>query len=500
MVFSGPLRSLCCQNNGPLLALFMLAHLVGCGSRTELSISEFNPARPSIYISDDDDSQSLDGGANNPDSSIDAGPDVETFVTCPELIQPTCWELVQYPEGSASNVRLAVIDRGNQADNKPASIGYAAISDNANFWHPEFRVGEVILSSQDPKPVSLSQPMTLIGYDAHAGGILAADATNNHNLSMVFYHGDEANPNVVPGLRYVPFNTSSWASGAEVDIDSKGESLYSLIPGASVENNTFAGQGYGVLYRRYRDDSLLEPAFSVINSSGSVVAGPVGIASGEEYPGKTGSISFNGKNYFAAVFNDKCDLSGPPCVEGTVSLFRIDASAAGLDLVHLAVTPPTVEGHTMGRPHIASFADNTWLLTTDYVADSVPLSYNLRLSKLDSQGMLVQGWTIAENVNAISAFTLSVNPYGVFVWWGENADTTLPSNIVGYARWVVLRFDPDGTLSQDPILIPITNIPASPRASVVAVDFPKAIAFGWAGTPEQLSSDVGYMCQLNCSQ
>src|SRR5688572_11736093 len=125
---------------------------------------------------------------------------------------------------------------------------------DANFWHFEIRVGRVQLGDW-PNGVSFDKQPVLYGFDSHSWGLMADDAAPGPGLALVFYHADEASPNVVPALKFRGFDIASWFPKAEVTIDELGTSVYAFSQGASIQGQSYEGYGYAVTYHAFVESS-----------------------------------------------------------------------------------------------------------------------------------------------------------------------------------------------------------------------------------------------------
>ena len=152
-------------------------------------------------------------------------------------------EVFQWTDGVRSPL-LATLSGG--VPNGHAQLAVAATHEH--FWHPDIRVAQVSIGPTGLHQLSVVKKMAGYGVDSHATGHLLR--TENGNLNLLYYHGDEANPSVVPGVKFRRFDTSSWQALPETTIEDKASFAFDIVAGPGVDaSGAVSGQGRFIAWR-----------------------------------------------------------------------------------------------------------------------------------------------------------------------------------------------------------------------------------------------------------
>src|SRR6185436_5467076 len=127
-------------------------------------------------------------------------------VPCTLLAAGEPLELVSF-SGDAGSAGLAVLDAGSTKTT--ARVLHQAIDENANFWHPELDLADYAVGSAWPGGVMAGHAPTVAGIDAHASGIIAPLTGAPGSVGLLWYHGDLASANVIPGVKFRTFDATS---------------------------------------------------------------------------------------------------------------------------------------------------------------------------------------------------------------------------------------------------------------------------------------------------
>ncbi len=420
-----------------------------------------------------------------------------SLATCPLPASPR--EILSFVEGNTDSPLMAVIHPGSAAE--IARLGYAAISEDANFWHPELRVAELTVGDPWPGGIHVTHNPVLAGFDTHAWGWMVPASDSSGNLALVFYHADEASPSVVPSFKFRPFDTKTWQPGSEVVIDPSGSVSYGLCQGASVEKGKYSGNGYAASWRATSiGQNNVEPRLAVLNGQGGVVLGPLTMGPPEAYPGRATNVAWSSTTYLAVTSFVGCELSPVPCAPRSVIVTRVDADGS----LSLASSIPALGENAPRRTVISSFQGSTWIawseapLPLEGQADDAPRT--VRLGRLDSNGALVaEPITLATDAHPYLSLSVHASEIGVLVAYPEIAAPELAPGDVGFGRVVVHHVSPDGDVLGAPIAIATTQFANGPHASVVNLAKPRSALVSWASRSGEKQLNVTYLARLNCA-
>lgn len=416
------------------------------------------------------------GGSGGIDAAADAPPPPPCRLT----LQHAPLEVVAFAEGDAGSVDLALIDAGSAA--QPARVAYSAISEQANFWHPELRVAELAVGAAWPESVQVTHAPVLWGFDAHNGGVITR-APAGDGIALAFYHADEASPSVIPGLKFRPFDTASWKPGNEVFIDEAGTGAFEIVAAS--------GDGYAVAYRSAsQDGGKWQPKLALLDGQGGVTLGPLPLAPEADYPGAGASVAWSGAVTLAVVAREHAVVVERLLVGGE------------LTLIQTAEIPLLAPDHVSARPSIASHAGATWIAWREAPADDEDPPWTIRMARLTADGALAEPpLEPASGVDPVNGVSLHVSELGVFVAWTEVVDADLPPQQTGHSRIVVHHRALGGPELAETVTLPTTEHAYDPPHAMLSLSHPRSLLLGWAGTSlAQDGAAVGFVARIDCSE
>lgn len=398
-------------------------------------------------------------------------------------------QILAFAEGNTDSPLMAVIDPGT---NGTARVGFAAVSEDANGWHPELRVAELSIGPSWPSDAQITKEPVLYGFDAHAWGAMVEASGQNGNLALAFYHADEASPNVQPAYKFRSFDTTSWSPGPELAIDNFGSVSYGFTSGPNGYATTWRATAVG--------SSNTEPRLAVLDANGNVTQGPITLGPPEPYPGRASDVVWSGTQYLVATSFVGCEISPAPCEKRSVVISRVGSDG---ELELATAIPVLVDTDTPRRALVSAFAGKVWVTWTEAPPppedepDTAPR--RVRLAELDANGALVgQPLTLTTDAHPYLSPTIAATPHGVLVAYPEIADPELPESSVGYGRMRVHNVSHDGVVLQEPIDIQTTSFANGPHASLVAVSSPKAALLAWAARSPEKQLFVTFLSRLDC--
>lgn len=439
----------------------------------------------------------------------DAGPDA------PPPPPPPCFltlagpavELIAFPEGDADSPQMVVLDPGaasGPSGPQPARVAYQAISEDANFWHPELRVASIHVDAAWPEGVQIVQPPVLAGVDAHAWGKIAAAPGAGGGIGLAWFQGDLA-AGLPAGLKFRPFDTTTWTPGADVFIDPTGSVTYGFQPGRAVSSSggDYDRDGYAVTWRGVMEDGNAEPRVAVLDTAGTVVIGPLSTAAPQAYPGRGSDVAWSGVTYLVATSFDYCAPGDLLCEPQSVVVARIRPSVGepGGALEAAASIEAMSAGSVPRRPVIASRDGLTWLAWAENLPENDAAPRTVRLARLNPAGSLVGPVAVvSQAAHPTSGLSLAVTPLGVVLMWSEEDQPDLPPEMPGHSRLLVHHWDLEGESMGPPRVIPTTRFAYNPTPSAVALGHPRSLLVSWASAEETaVPRDVTYLARLDCS-
>jgi len=404
---------------------------------------------------------------------------------------------LSFAEGRTDAPQMAVLDPG--APDQIARVAYQAVSEDANFWHPEVRIESVSVGEAWPDGVTTAQAPTLYGFDAHAGAELARAPGASPGLALAFYHGDEASGSPAEGVKFRSFDPVRWTAGPESFVDPDGEAIYSLVAGRSVDAGQYQGDGYAAAWRGAFGDNT-EPKVAVLDATGAIVLGPIPVTLPEPYPGRATDVVWSGASYLVATAFGACTPGGPPCAPASMVVTRLQPSDGSLAL---ASSVSVIQaGNEPRRPAIAAYGDSIFLEWSERIPDDDEAPRTVRLARLDPSGELLGSpETLADTAHPTAGIALSATSAGVVVMWGEAGDLALPSSTPGHSRIVLHHRELSGAPVDPAMQIPCTAFASVPSLSAAALDHPRSLLLSWAATSEDPNKvDMTFLARLDCKE
>jgi len=374
----------------------------------------------------------------------------------------------------------------------PARIAFSLIHEH--FWHPELRVAEVEVTDAWPDGVSVKHPMLLYGIDAHAPGQMVNSTRSASELALLYFHADEASPNVTPGVKFRLFDTPSWKPADEVFVEKLAGYAYSIAPGALAG---VGGHGYGVAWRSPTSgaDSLVTARVAILDDVGGIVEGPVDVAPAMTYPGVGATVAWTGLGYLVAH-------NAPPCPGCPTQLHvaRMETTPGDSFGLNPSATLEPVPGRRARTPLLRSQAGQSWVAWREQPVESAPGSdptSRVRLGRLDASGALASAvWEVEAHPDA--GAELRVSDQGVLLAWGERVDPSLEPHVVGHSKLHLEQFGKDGSPLQT-IDFPTTSLTTGTAYSVVTLDSPRRLLVAYSAQPESPGQQpVAYLARFDC--
>lgn len=313
--------------------------------------------------------------------------------------------LLSFPEGDTDAPQMVVLDGG--AAGRPARLAYSAISENANFWHPELRVGELSVGAEWPGGASITREPSLFGFDAHGAGLLVHGPGDT--VALTFYHGDEANPNVQARFAFRTVDGASWNLGPEVVVDPAGTISYGLAHG---EN------GYLAAWRAdIEPTGDVAPRIALLDEGGQIVAGPVDVAAPEPHPGRAADVAWSGTTYLVATAFDDCEGQPEGCQNRSLVVRRLDETGTLTPASAIAAAA----GLVPSRPALGAWGNEVWVAWMEAASDDAPRT--IRLAQLDASGAPVGApRTLSTETRPLLRLGVLVSELGVVVAYPEVGD------------------------------------------------------------------------------
>jgi hypothetical protein len=461
----------------------------GCGARTGLLVE----------------------GHDNGDAGGDADSDVDGDTPWDADVSPCSldwagdpFSIIAFPEGGAHAPDLVLLAPGDP-DAGGALVVLKAISADASFWHPEIRVARLAIGLAWPDGVVLDRQPTLFGFESHEWGSISLAAGDPTRLALFWhYAGALVDP---PSLRFQTFDLESWSASAPVDVslEEGHEASLGLSPGRGVDlaGAGYAGNGYGVAFRTWRETEGTLPQAAILNPEGSFQLGPFPAAPPGEYPGRGASIVWTGTTYLVATsFIDCPEGWEGRCAPGAVGVLSIRPPIApgdpgGLELV--STIPVQRPGLNPLRPHMAERAGSVWLSWFE-VDPAVPgVAANVVLARVSGDGLLE--WEAPRVLATDAAYTASpsiaATAHGIIVMWGAPGDASLPPEAPGSTRLIVHHLDFDGVAVQAPLVTDTTSFAYYADLSAVGLAGPAGVLLAWSARGASLRDEI-FLGRLDC--
>lgn len=434
------------------------------------------------------------GGSGNVGGWIDAAVDAPPpLPDCVYVQHGDPIVLFTYPDGVRTPM-LARLSPGSPG--VAARIAFGLIHEH--FWHPDIRVADVSVTAAWPEGVSIAHPMTLYGIDAHSGGQLVPALDPPGGLALFYYHADEANPNVKPGLMLRRFDTTSWKPFDEVFVEEHGDYGFAIAPGPVVAQKDPSGLGYAVTWRGPVENDggyITATRIRLIDSQGAPAGGSIEIDPPSAYPGTGATVVHTGVSFIVASNSRPCPGDEAACAN------RLTISSLGkLGLTKTAAAAP-IAGMRARTPLVRSHDGQTWAAWREQLISAKPEndpSSIVRLVAIDASGHLAPtAWQTDAHPDA--GAELSVSDQGVLLAWGERVDPKLPPQTVGHSRLRLRQFGKAGQELQE-LSIPTTSLTTGTAYSVTTLDEPRALLVSWTAQGETASSQsVAYLARFDCA-
>lgn len=389
--------------------------------------------------------------------------------------------LLSFPEGNTDAPGMVVLDGGGAE--RPARVAYSAISEDANFWHPELRIGELSIGPDWPDGATITRQPTLFGFDAHAWGLLVGGPGDT--VALAYYHGDEANPNVKAELKFHAVDTGSWTFGPEVGIDPAGALVYGLTRGEG---------SYAVSWRADVEgtgDSVAR--IGILDDGGQLLGPTLDVNAPEPYPGRSADVAWSGAEYLVATTFDGCEGQPAGCVDRSLVVKRVDPRGVLTNTTAI----PALDGLVPSRPTVAAANGHVWVAWLEAAAEDAPRT--VRLAPLDAEGALASTpLTLAAKTQPILRLGVLVSELGVTVVYPEAGDTTRPQTEPGYARLVLHHVPAPDEAAQPAQVLPIPAIANGPRVALVALDHPRGVLVSWGAQSAAEGKNVTWLSRFDC--
>lgn len=477
------------------VALFGLCALASCGARSSLHGDDVSPAGSG------GNAAAGGGGVGGGGAAGGAGGSVPPSCHLVSASPPSI-PLHSFPEGNADTSILAVIDPGDAEDPmgpRPARVASQAISEDANFWHPELRVARLTVGADWPDGLLVDPPPTLAGFDAHSGGRIAVGGGGE--LAVLWFHGDEA-AGFPTGLKIRTLDVGSWSTGPETFVDPEGSAAHALRPG-KLDGTPDGPDGFVAAWTSYAAVSAFEPHVAVMDGAGKMAMGPFAVGGQDTYPRTYADVLWTGTTHLVAVGVMVCPDIGPPCVPSAMNILRIvppsDDSAGGVELV--SSIPLVNAGGEARRPSFAQTAKGVWLTWSESDPEDQGAPRYQRLARLDPSGNTVGTPEIlAESPDVVTAMTCSATDTDLLIAWGELAKPDSNPASIGYTRVVLQHRDAEGIPLDPPSSIEATAFANSPSISIAGLQHPRGVLVTWSAVGVDGGKSITYLSRLDCSE
>jgi hypothetical protein len=429
----------------------------------------------------------------------DAGPDAPPLPYCVYVAHGDPIVLFTYPEGVHTPTLAPVAP---SAPGKPARLAVGLIHEH--FWHPEIRVAEISVGPAWPEGVKVTHEMLLYGIDAHAPGQLAPAADGGGDLALLYYHADEASPNVTPGVMFRRFDTKAWKPLPESFVEKLGGYAYAIAPGLGLGKGMgWQNPGYGITWRSATSgdagSAVVAPRVAVTDVAGNIVAGPLDVAPPSAYPGIGATIAWTGSGYVLSHNARPCTGGGPECAN-RLGLARLEPGVGpGAKLVETGDVS-ALPGQRARTPLVRAHAGNVFAAWREQPVDATPGSdppSTVRLLRLDSTGKPAAApWQVTAHPD--SGAELSVSDQGVLLLWGERVDAALKPHEVGHSRLSLRQFSPTGEELQE-LSLATTALTTGTAYAVMPLAYPRALLVAWTSQePKAGGHTQAHLARFDC--
>ncbi len=471
---------------------FVLLTLVGCGSKSGLS--QLTGSAAGTGASGGGGGTSAAGGASTGGTGGSAGSGGSGGTPVPDCIYAESGppQLVFTWVDGVRSPLLATLAGGSVG--KRAEIAIAATHEH--FWHPDIRVAKVSMGADGLSSLTTDKKMTGYGVDSHATGHLVR--AEDGALDLLYYHGDEANASVVPGIKFRTFNTNTWTPLPEVTIEDKAGFAYDIAVGPSVgPNGNYAGAGRFIAWRSAPiADNFVETRVAVIDASGKMIRGPV-VAAGPGNSNQFGAaVAWTGAHYLVAT-NEYLCTDDILCSGGiTVSRFAPGAgSAASLGQGIQFAADPALRART---PQLSGLPGGAFVAWRE-LGEEAGSPQTLRVARLGEEGAAL-GPDTTYSTQATAGPILHASDQGAVVLYSEAGDSDGPEGALGHTVLWLQQHGKAGHALQS-LQLPTTALTFGTPYAATAIDAPRGLLVAWTGQPVQSSAGTTsalYLSFLRC--
>ncbi|MBI5531131.1 MAG: hypothetical protein HY898_00345 [Deltaproteobacteria bacterium] len=463
-----------------------------CGARTALRVEEGLAA----------DASAGDSAVSDAKLEGDAPADVPPPTPCELALAGDPVPVLSFAGATADASEIVVLSPGD--DSHPATIALKARNADANMWHPEIHVAKLSVDTPWPSGVVVDKPLTLFAFEAHEWGQMSHAPGTGSGLAMLWgYAGALQDPE---SLRFRTFDTESWTPGANVDVLMGNATAIGLVPGRGVSSSGTAweGEGYGAAWRgAYSADAGTQPYVAVLSSQGKIQLGPFAIASPSSYPGREGSLVWNGTSWLVTTSFSTCESVEPFCIPNTMVVYSWKplSGAGAKESLQITASFPTLPSNASpGVPHIAQYAGITTVGWTEREAADADAPRTLRVVQIGLDGAPIKApLTLAQGVLPTGSIFLSSSELGVILMWPERGDTSVPPEQPGHYRMIVHHLAADGTQLQLPIRIPTTRPEYYQGTFAASISRPRGALLAWSAvTKADPNHGSIFLSRLDC--
>lgn len=390
-----------------------------------------------------------------------------------------------FPEGNANSPFVVATQSG---EGGTAKIVLQAVSQDANFWHPELRLSRWAIGADWPGGATLEQGFTLAGVDAHASGRLGF--LPGGRVGLAWFRGDEA-AGLPSGLKFRPIEPDAWAFGDEVFVDEDGELPYAIAP-----FNGHPDTDWAMSYRGTLDDLTIETRVAIVSARGELVGPPIVVAGARDYPGVVAEPISTGERWLVAASFGACIPSDPVCEPNAVVVEEV---ATGDDTVisQVASFPVATAGHAPRRPALARDGDLVWIAWSETLPDDDLAPRRIVIAAVDASGAVaIPPRAIADGVIVNTGVQVAAGPDGPIVTWGGPGDAALPPESVGHSTYFVHHERASGPPRT--AQLPTTAFAYSAGSPAAELRSPRSVIVSWGANIAGQQRTGVWLARLDC--
>jgi hypothetical protein len=426
------------------------------------------PAPPADAASDGRADGPRDGAAQ-----VDAAPlpECTTLIPAGEPL-----ELLSYPGASVYSPSLVALTGGD-------GVGHAAIqaivTDGVD--HPYNEVARLAVGADWPAGTALDVAPQPCGSESHSYAQLTAAPGGRAELALAWL-GD---PGGEPRPLFRTIDLGTFTCGAVVELAATGSTPWGLVAGAGVVGESYAGDGYGILWQEIAPDgneSLRQPVVLVLDPAGGVLQPPVPTAAAVPYPDfaeRTPTLVWSGAAYLLATAFDRCAAVDPLCAPSSVVVTRLVPGGARGRLEITATLPVLAGGTVPQRPALAHDASGTVMVWAEGPAAAAPPT--IRAVALAADGSLAGPVRLLDGAARPSGgVRLVATALGRAVSWPEEGDAGLAAEALGRSRVVLQLLDEAVAPRGVPVRLDSPLFSSHNLAPTVALDAPRGLLHTWS--------------------